>query len=149
MLLAGAGAVLLALAEFSTLYDIRVAGELPDGGSQTSGAHHGYALLVVAVAVVPMALGAGRRGSRPAALALLALGAIALFIALAVDLPVVRDEGLIGETYDAAVARPRAGYYLESLGAVILLVAGMGLLLFGGRRVEAAPAGGAIPAAEG
>ncbi len=125
-----AGAALLIAAEFSTLYDVRVLTVVPDGGSFSAGRHHGYALGVTAVGIVVMALGAVLGGSRPAAIAVLALAAAALGIALAVDLPDVHETGLIGRTYDAAQAEPRAGLYLELaggcaalLGAALILVA--------------------------
>ena len=69
-----------------------------------------------------MALGAVLGGSRPAAVAVLVLAAGALAIALAVDLPDVHETGLIGRTYDAARAEPRAGLYLEIAGGCAALV---------------------------
>ena len=53
-----AGAALLIAAEFSTLYDVRVVTAVPEGGSFSAGGHHGYALVVMAVGIVVMALGA-------------------------------------------------------------------------------------------
>jgi hypothetical protein len=123
-----AGAGLLVAAEFSTLYDVRVVAAVPEGGSFSAGGHHGYALAVIAVAIVVMSLGAVLGGSRPAAVAVLALAAGALAIALLVDLPDVHETGLIGRTYDAAVAEPRAGLYLEIAGGCAALV-GAALIL--------------------
>src|SRR3954466_11231020 len=79
--------LLLAVAEFTHLYSIRIITVTKATG--TVGAHHGYALLVIAVAGAAMAVGAARGGSRPAAIALLVLAIAALVIALAVDLPAV------------------------------------------------------------
>jgi hypothetical protein len=125
-----AGAGLLLAAEFATLYDVRVVTAVPEGGSFSAGGHHGYAQAVIAVGIVVMAIGAVIGGSRPAAVAVLVLAAGALAIALLVDLPDVHETGLIGRTYDAAVAEPRAGLYLEIaggcaalLGAALILVA--------------------------
>jgi hypothetical protein len=125
-----AGAGLLLAAEFATLYDVRVVTAVPEGGSFSGGGHHGYAQAVIAVGIVVMAIGAVIGGSRPAAVAVLVLAAGALAIALLVDLPDVHETGLIGRTYDAAVAEPRAGLYLEIaggcaalLGAALILVA--------------------------
>jgi hypothetical protein len=131
-----AGAGLLVAAEFSTLYDVRVVTAVPEGGSFSTGGHHGYALAVIAVAIVVMSLGAVLGGSRPAAVAVLALAAGALAIALLVDLPDVHETGLIGRTYDAAVAEPRAGLYLEIAGGCAALVGGALIVLArpGGRR---------------
>jgi hypothetical protein len=123
-----AGAGLLVAAELSTLYDVRVVTAVPEGGSFSTGGHHGYALAVIAVAIVIMAVGAVMGGSRPAAVALLLLSLAALAIAVFVDLPDVHQTGLIGRTYDAAEAEPRAGLYLEIAGGCVALV-GAALIL--------------------
>ena len=123
-----AGAGLLVAAEFSTLYDIRVLTAVPQGGSFSAGGHHGYALAVIATGIVVMAVGAVLGGSRPAAVAVLVLALGALAIALLVDLPDVHETGLIGRTYDAARAEPRAGLYLEIAGGCSALV-GAALIL--------------------
>jgi hypothetical protein len=125
-----AGAGLLVAAELSTLYEVVVVTTVPAGGSYSTGGHHGYAQAIVAAGIVVMTLGAVLGGSRPAAVAVLALAAASLAIALAIDLPDTRETGLIGRTYDAAEAEPRAGLYLEIaggcaalLGAALILVA--------------------------
>jgi hypothetical protein len=123
-----AGAGLLVAAEFATLYDVRVVTTIPRGGSFSAGPHHGYALGLMGLVMVPMAVGAVLGGSRPAALALLVLAAAALAIALAVDLPDVHETGLIGKTYDEARAEPRAGLYLELAGSCAALL-GAALIL--------------------
>jgi hypothetical protein len=123
-----AGAGLLVAAEFSTLYEVVVVTTVPEGGSYSAGGHHGYALAAIAVGIVVMSLGAVLGGSRPAAVALLVLALAALAIALAVDLPDVHETGLIGRTYDAAQAEPRAGLYLEIAGGCAALV-GAALIL--------------------
>ena len=125
-----AGAVLLIVAEFLPLYEIRAITAVPEGGHKTTGAHHGYALLIVGLAMLPMAFGAVRGGSRPAAFALLALSLIALFVALAIDLPDLNETGLIGRTYDQAEARPQVGFFVETLGATLALLGSIGTLLF-------------------
>ncbi len=124
------GAVALIVAEFLPLYEIRAVTAVPDGGRTTAGAHHGYALLVVGLAMLPMAFGAVRGRSRPAAFALLALSLIALFVALVIDLPDLNETGLIGRTYDQAEARPRIGFFVETLGATLALLGTVGTLLF-------------------
>jgi hypothetical protein len=123
-----AGAALLVAAEFSTLYDVRVVTAVPEGGSFSAGAHHGYALGLIGVGIAVMSLGAVLGGSRPAAVAVLVLAAAALAIALLVDLPDVHETGLIGRTYDAARAEPRAGFHLELAGGCAALV-GAALIL--------------------
>jgi len=119
---------LLVAAEFSTLREIKAVTAVPEGGLTSGGSHHGYALLVVAVAAVVMGYGAVRGGSRPAALALVVLGGVALAIVLVIDLPSLDDTGLIGRTYDLAEAHPSTGFWLELGGAVALIASG-GLLL--------------------
>jgi hypothetical protein len=123
------GAALLIVAEFLPLYEIRAVTAVPAGGHKSTGAHHGYALLVVGVALLPMAWGAVRGGSRPAAFAALALALIALFVALAIDLPDLNETGLIGRTYDQAEARPRVGFLIETLGATLALLGAVGTLV--------------------
>jgi hypothetical protein len=118
-------ALCLVVAEFLVLREIRAVTAVPAGGLTRGGAHHGFALAVVGVASVPMALGAARGGSRPAAVAVTALGAVALLIVLAVDLPSLDDTGIIGRTYDLAKAHPGAWFWLELAGAVGLLCGGV------------------------
>ena len=124
------GALLLIAAEFLPLYEIRTITAVPEGGRTSTGSHHGYALLIVGLAMLPMAAGAVLGGSRPAALALVVLSLIALFVALAIDLPDLNETGLIGRTYDQAEARPRVGFFIETLGATLALLGSIGTLLF-------------------
>ena len=123
------GALLLIVAEFLPLYEIRAITAVPEGGHKTTGAHHGYALLVIGIAMLPMAVGAVRGRSRPAAFALLALSLIALFVALAIDLPDLNETGLIGRAYDQAEARPRVGFFVETLGGTLALLGAIGTLV--------------------
>jgi hypothetical protein len=85
--------------------------------------------VLIGLLALPMAVGAALGGSRPAAIALVVLGVIALIIVLAVDLPDVNSTGLT-RTFDAAEASPKRGFYLETLGTVLVLLAGVGNLLF-------------------
>jgi hypothetical protein len=123
------GAVLLIVAEFLPLYEIRAVTAVPAGGHKTTGPHHGYALGVIGLALLPMAWGAVRGGSRPAAIACLVLAVLALFVALAIDLPDLNETGLIGRTYDQAEARPRVGFFVETLGATLALLGAIGTLV--------------------
>ena len=129
-LAAVAGAVLLIVAEFTAIYEIKAVTAVVD--SVTGYDRHGIALALLGVAALPMILGAVRRGSRPATLALAALGAIALLIAVLTDLPDINTTGVIGEQYEEAVANPAVGLYLETLGGALLLMAGGGLMVLGG-----------------
>jgi hypothetical protein len=144
-----AGAGLLVAAELSTLYDVRVVTAVPAGATYSAGAHHGYALAAIAVGIVVMAFGAALGGSRPAAVAVLVLAAAALAIALAVDLPATDETGLIGRTYDAARAEPRAGLQLELAGGCVALVGGALLVLARPRRRPRAQAAANVTRAPG
>ncbi len=124
------GAVLMIVAEFLPLYEIRVVTAVPKGGHHSVGAHHGYALLVIGLALIPMAWGAVKGGSKPAAIAAVVLSVIALFVALGIDLPDLNETGLIGRTYDQAQARPRVGFFVETLGATLALLGSIGALVF-------------------
>ncbi len=124
-------ALLLFLAEFTTLFTIHQVGQSAALRSVATGSHHDYALLPIAVLVAVLAVAVSRGGGRPALLALGALAVIALVIALAVDLPDAHRTGLVGAGGGFAVghATPAIGFYLETLGAVLLLgVSGVGLL---------------------
>jgi hypothetical protein len=123
------GAVLLIVGEFLPLYEIRVVTAVPKGGHHSVGAHHLYANALIGLALLPMGYGAIKGGSRPAAIACLILAAAALFIALAVDLPDLNETGLIGRTYDQAQARPRVGFFVETLGATLALLGSIGTLV--------------------
>ena len=124
-----AGALLLILAEFLTVREIKAVTVVPPGGTESGGALHGYALGIIGVAILVMSYGAVVRGARPAAIALLVLAVVACGIVLFVDRPVLDDTGLIGRTYDLAEARPAIGFYLESLGAALVLVGAVATLL--------------------
>jgi hypothetical protein len=114
--------VLLGVAEFMELNHIDIITVRKDGVGV--GGHHGYALLVIALAGALMAWGAWR-GSRPAAIALAVLGAAAVVIVLVVDLPDVDATGLYGRDYEQATSKASAGFRVEAIGAVLLLFAGV------------------------
>ena len=89
--------------------------------------HHSIAMLLLGLAVVPMALGT-LRGARPAMAALEGIGAVFLLVAFTVDLPAALDEGVMSVTYEGASASPGVGFYVETFAGALLLMAG-GLLL--------------------
>jgi hypothetical protein len=124
-----AGALLLILAEFLTVREIKAVTVIPPGGTETGGGLHGYALGIIGAAVLVFSYGAVIRAARPAAIALVVLAVVACGIVLFVDRPVLDDTGLIGRTYDLAEARPAIGFYLESLGAALVLVGAVATLL--------------------
>jgi hypothetical protein len=124
-----AGAVALLVAELSPLYTVVVGSLQAPQRSVSAGANHDHALAFVALAALAMAAVA-LRGGRAAAAAIAALGAVALFVALAIDQPATRLSGTLPEAVAFADARaqPAGGFALELAGAVALLVSG-GLLL--------------------
>jgi hypothetical protein len=127
---AATGAICLLIATFSTVIEIKVgsSSRLAEHDTQLSGwDRHGPALMLVAVFAGAMVAGA-LRGARPAMAALAVLGVSALLIAVVGDLPHLDDTGFVGQVYEDAAAGPGAGFYLETLGGVLLLVSG-GLML--------------------
>jgi hypothetical protein len=127
------GALLLVVAEFTTLFEVRTALSPVPVKSVSTGSHHAYALVPVAILAVLLAFGAWRQGSRPALVALGMLGLSTLVLALAADLPDAHATGLIAAGsghYADAGSTPQAGLYMETLGAAVLIVtAGLGVLL--------------------
>ncbi len=129
------GALLLVVAEFTTLFTIHTAtGPLP-GHSTSTGSHNDYALIPLAVLVVVLAYGFYVAGSRPALLAIGFMGVLALLIALLGDLPDAHATGLIGggsTRFQTVTAHPSAGLFMETGGALLLLVARVcGFLMIG------------------
>jgi hypothetical protein len=137
---ATAGVICLLLATFATVIEIKVGTttKIPDHDTHLSGwDRHGPALLIIAAFASAMIVGAWR-GARPAMGALAVLGLAALLIAVISDVPDLNETGFIGQVYEDAAAGPKAGFYLETLGAVLLLASG-GLMF-------ALPSPGAAPA---
>jgi hypothetical protein len=132
--LAAAGVALLVVAEFSVVVQVVVGSLETEKRTVTGHENHGWALLVVAVVAVPMAAGALLRGARAAAGALVVLGAVALVVGLAVDLPDTRESGKLPESVSFEDARAQAGpgLALELAGGAALVLAGGLLLVAGG-----------------
>jgi hypothetical protein len=124
------GAILLLVADFTTLFEIKVLTVTRE--SRSGGSHHSYAMVVLGLAALPMAYGA-TRGSRPAMAAMAGIGVIALLIALIGDLPDVNETGVIGRNFTDAEASPGIGFFMETLGATLLVVAGGGGLVLTGQ----------------
>ena len=128
------GAVLVLASEFLTIAEVDVlttgtCREIADPAvkeaCRTTGfEQHGGAFLLLGAA------GAGhdprprRRGSRPAAVALLTIGAVVLAFALARDVPKTQKEGLVGQSYNDAKAGPGTGLYTEIAGGALLVLTG-------------------------
>jgi hypothetical protein len=128
-----AGALLLLAATFTTVISISVgttARALDADTAQSGWDRHGPALILLALLglwLLAMAL----RGSRVAMVGVAVVGVVALAIAWRSDRPHVHDTGSVGEVYLEATAAPGAGYYFETLGGALLLLAGGGLLALG------------------
>jgi Flp pilus assembly protein TadB len=129
--LAAVAVALLVAAEFSTVFEVTVGSLEVVKRAATGGENHGYALLVVALFAVVLTLLAlrGSAAGGVAGVALVALGAVVLFVALAIDRPDTRGSGQLPESlaYENAQARAGAGLGLEIAGGALLMVAG-GLL---------------------
>ena len=127
------GALLLVVAEFTTLFTVHTVGVSGPIKSVGTGSHNSYGLILVAVLAVVLAWAAVSTGNRWALVALVAVGIAALLIALVGDLPDAQAKGTIGTVqsgFKSATDKPSAGLYLETLGAIVLMIAGgCGLLL--------------------
>ncbi|MHB8694238.1 MAG: hypothetical protein ACYDHH_23605 [Solirubrobacteraceae bacterium] len=138
-LLAGAtlGALLLTVAELTTLFTISVASSHVAYQSVGTGTHDSYALIPVALLALLLAAAVLNRNAPTHRLALTSiavLGVLVLVLALAHDLPDAQANGIvrIGGTLVFGKASPSAGLYMETLGAVVLIITGgCGLLLAG------------------
>lgn len=131
-LLAGAGAALLLAAEPLRLYAVHVSSRRSAVASALVSSHDSYALVPLALLAAVLAWGVYRRGSRVALAALAALGLAALLIALLGDLPDAHAHGVLrlAGRLELGRATPGLGFYLETLGALVLLASGAcGLLL--------------------
>jgi MFS superfamily sulfate permease-like transporter len=120
------GGILLIVAEFSTLYEVKAGAGNPAAVVRSTSGHdqHSYALVLLGLGALVMAYGATRRGSRPAMAALIAVGVVTLCIALIGDLPDATSTGVVGRNFEDARAVRGAGFYLETLGSFLLIIAG-------------------------
>lgn len=141
-----AAAVLMVIAEFTTLYTIEVVTascedladpRLADACERTGGEQHGYALIPVALLTALMAIGGGLGRSRPAGIALVGAGIVVLAIALVGDLPDTRETGEIGATFTSAEAVKGPALWLEIAGGVLAVAAGALRLAARGRPARA------------
>src|SRR5437763_343542 len=96
---------------------------------RVSSRQHSWAMALLGVVSIFLAYGAARRRARPAMLGLVVLGVVALAIALFGDLPDTRSTGVIGQRYEEAAAQAGAGFYFETAGGVLLVLAGVGGLV--------------------
>jgi hypothetical protein len=128
-----AGALLLLAAEFTPLLQVHSSPHLTPIATVNTGSHDSYALIPIGLLTAALALVIWRTRNRLAVLATGVLGLVALLIALIGDLPDARATGLVGNSstnFAIATARPGLGFYLETLGAVVLIITAVaGLLL--------------------
>jgi hypothetical protein len=124
----------MVVSEFVTLRSVKVltasCSDLADpslrGACVTHGGEeHAYALVLLGVAAGLMAWGAAFGRSRPAAIALVAIGAAVLAIAFLTDVPDIHKTGVLGERFDSAKAEAGPGLYLEIVGGALVLTAGV------------------------
>ncbi len=98
--------------------------ELADDCSQKGFERHSVALLLLGLLTFVIGSGAAFGRSRPAALALIAIGVVVLGLTLLRDLPASDDAGLIGRDYAQASAQAGTGLWLELIAGVLAVVAG-------------------------
>jgi hypothetical protein len=98
---------------------------LADDCSQTGFERTSVALLLFGLLTFAMGSGAAFGHSRPAAIALIAIGVIVLGFTLLGDLPASDDTGLIGRDYAEAQASPGPGLWFELVGGVFAVLAGL------------------------
>jgi hypothetical protein len=98
---------------------------LADNCSQVGFERHSVALLLLGLLTFVMGSGAAFGRSRPAALALTAIGVVVLGLALLVDLPASDDTGVIGRDYAEAHASAGTGLYFEVIGGALAVLAGL------------------------
>jgi hypothetical protein len=131
-----AGAALLVISEFSTVTHVKAITVVLPNSKRTGFDQNSGAMLILGLLAMPMLVGAALGASRPAMVAVAAIGVIALLIALIGDLPDVTKTGTIfRERYEDAKAQAQIGFTFEWLGAVLLILSAGLLLLadFGGK----------------
>jgi hypothetical protein len=134
-----AAAAVLFASQLMTLFEFTPPGAEPLE-SRSVLDHHGPTLLIIAVFSVLAVLIAVWAGSKPAAVAVAAMGTLALLIFLLIDLP---DAGQVGTLNDArqsfidAEAIPQEGFWLEMLGSLSLALTGAALATMSGDQLAA------------
>ena len=98
---------------------------LADDCNQIGFERHSVALLLLGLLTFVMGSGAAFGRSRPAAMALIAIGVVVLGLALALDLPASNDTGVIGQDYAEAHATVGPGFWFEVLGGAFAVLAGL------------------------
>jgi hypothetical protein len=130
------GGLLMLLAEVTTvisvdlkttscegIYDTNPS--LADNCNQVGFERHSVALLLLGLLTFVMGSGAAFGRSRPAAVALIAIGVVVIGLALALDLPASDDTGVIGRDYAEAHASAGIGLWFEVVGGALAVLAGV------------------------
>jgi hypothetical protein len=151
--LAAAGLILLVVAEFSTLLRVETGvGNESVLKTVTTGSHHAYAQVLLALVAAVFTFGAVVRTSRPALIALAVIGVTSLAISFLRDLPDTDRSGSISQKleirFDAAHTVRGSGLYLEMLGGALLIIAGGGGLLLARQEAPRRERPPAAPATE-
>lgn len=124
------GAVLLVVSDFTTLFKVHTeAGVTVPNGTVKGNDNHSYSMLVLGLAAFPLAYWATRYGSRAAMTGLAGLGLIAVVIAVGFDLSDATGTNTLARTFEDATGSPAVGFYLETLGAALLIISGGGGLV--------------------
>ena len=138
-----ASGLLLVAADLTTIRSVTVltatceslaSPEQQDLCRQTGGEQHSYALLLLGPFAILLAAAAALAGSRPAAAALVAVGAVVFAITLVGDVPDMGKTGVVGDRFDSAEASAGPALWLEAAGAALAVLGGTLFLSRGGRR---------------
>ena len=130
-----AAAVLMVVAEFSTIASVDVASgscavindsnpSLADRCELSGFERHGGALILLGLVTAAMALGAGIGRSRPAAGALILIGLVVIGITLFFDVPEADETGAIGRNFEGAKGSAATGLYIEAVAGLLAIGAG-------------------------
>ena len=133
-------AVLLVVSEFSTIASVQVGGtsceviqdtdpDLAERCELSGFERQPLVRTLLGAGILAMALGAGLGRARPAAVALVALGGLVLVLALAIDLPVTKETGVLGSAFADARGKAGSGLRLEIVAGVLAVGAGAVRLL--------------------
>jgi hypothetical protein len=137
-LTAALGALLILVSQFTALYHVHVATSSAPIKTVGTGANHAWAPIPIALLAGGLAFAVYRKASRTALVALVVLGIVTLLIALLGDLADAHATGIVGSgasQYAEGSSTPSAGLYMETLGAILLLISGgIGLILLGAPR---------------
>jgi hypothetical protein len=128
-------ALLMVVTEFLTVASVDVASgsceviedtnpEIADRCFLSGFERHGGALILLGAVTLFMGWGAGVGASRPAAFALIVLGAVVVLWTVLVDLPATNDTGGIGPLYATAEAMTGPGLFTELAAGVLAVGAG-------------------------